>query len=440
MELKKTEKLENSRVELEIAIDAAAFAEAVSKAFKKNAKNFNIPGFRKGKAPRHLIEQRYGKDVFYYDAVNDLFPAAYEEAIKTAGIEPVDRPDADLTSATLEDGALLKVTVTVKPEVTLGDYKGLKAEKLVHTVEAAEADGEVEQLRQRNARTITREGKAENGDIAVIDFEGFVDGVAFEGGKGENFSLTLGSGQFIPGFEEQVVGHAADEEFDVEVTFPEEYQATELAGKAATFKVKLHEVKTKELPVLDDEFAKDVSEYDTLTELRASIVKNKQEQANKQDDLEVENALVDQVVAGMTADIPAAMIETQVDNMVHDFEYRLEQQGLKLDMYLQYTGNTMEKFREGFNEQAEKQVKVRLSLEKVAELENITASEEDLENEIKRIADAYKMDIEKVRGLVPVEDVKKDLAVNKAIDFIKTNAKITEKKASKEDEAKDKKD
>lgn len=439
MELRKNEKLENSRVELEIAVDAAAFSDAVSKAFKKNAKNFNVPGFRKGKAPRHLIEQMYGKDVFHYDAVNEIFPEVYDEAVKAAGLEPVDRPEAELVSTSLEDGAVLKVVVTVKPEVELGDYKGLKATKTVHTVDASEADAEIAQMQQRNARTITREGRAENGDIAVIDFEGFVDGVAFEGGKGENFSLALGSGQFIPGFEEQVVGHEAGEEFDIEVNFPEEYQAKELAGKAATFKIKLHEVKTKELPELDDEFAKDVSEYDTLAELKDSILKRKQEQTDKEDELNVENALVDQVVDGMKAEIPDCMVSNRVDEMVRDFEYRLEQQGLKLEMYLQYTNSTMEKFREGFREQAEKQVKIRLALEKIVELEKIEASEEDFDAEIKRIAAAYQMEEEKIRSVVPAAEVKKDLAVNKAIDFIKSNAVVTEE-AAKEEKAEEKND
>ena len=321
----------------------------------------------------------------------------------------------------------------------LGDYKGLKATKTVHTVDASEADAEIAQMQQRNARTITREGKAENGDIAVIDFEGFVDGVAFEGGKGENFSLALGSGQFIPGFEEQVVGHEAGEEFDIEVNFPEEYQAKELAGKAATFKIKLHEVKTKELPELDDEFAKDVSEYDTLAELKDSILKRKQEQTDKEDELNVENALVDQVVDGMKAEIPDCMVSNRVDEMVRDFEYRLEQQGLKLEMYLQYTNSTMEKFREGFREQAEKQVKIRLALEKIVELEKIEASEEDFDAEIKRIAAAYQMEEEKIRSVVPAAEVKKDLAVNKAIDFIKSTAVVTEE-AAKEEKAEEKND
>ena len=439
MELKKNEKLENSRVELEIAIDAATFGDAVSKAFKKNAGKFNIPGFRKGKAPRHLIEQMYGKDVFHYDAVNDLFPEVYEEAVKAAGIEPVDRPEAELVSTSLEDGALLKVTVTVTPDVELGEYKGLKAIKTVHTVKADEVDAEISRMQQRNARTITREGKAEKGDIAVIDFEGFVDGVAFEGGKGENFSLALGSGQFIPGFEDQVVGHEAGEEFDITVTFPEEYQATELAGKEAVFKIKLHEVKTRELPVLDDEFAKDVSEFDTLADLKEDIRKKKQEQTDKEDELNLENALVDQVVEGMKVEIPACMIDNRVDEMVRDFEYRLQQQGLKLELYLQYTNNTMEKFREGFREQAEKQVKIRLALGKIVALEKIEASDDELNAEIKRLADLYQMEEDKIRSVIPVEEVKKDLAVNKAIDLIKSSAVVTEEAAA-EETAEEKKD
>ena len=434
MELKKNEKLENSRVELEIAIDAATFGDAVSKAFKKNASKFNIPGFRKGKAPRHLIEQMYGKDVFHYDAVNDLFPEVYAAAVKEAGIEPVDQPEAELVSTSLEDGALLKVTVTVTPDVELGEYKGLKATKTVHTVKAEEVDAEISRMQQRNARTITREGKAEKGDIAVIDFEGFVDGVAFEGGKGENFSLALGSGQFIPGFEDQVVGHEAGEEFEINVTFPEEYQAAELAGKASVFKIKLHEVKTRELPVLDDEFAKDVSEFDTLADLKEDIRKKKQEQTDKEDELNLENALVDQVVEGMKVEIPACMIDNRVDEMVRDFEYRLQQQGLKLELYLQYTNNTMEKFREGFREQAEKQVKIRLALGKIVELEKIEASDEDFEAEIKRLADMYQMEEEKIRSVVPAEEVKKDLAVNKAIDLIKSTAVVTEEAAEEKND------
>ena len=416
------------------SIDAASFNDAIAKAYKREAGKYNIPGFRKGKAPRHMIEKMYGEDVFQYSAVNDLFPAEYDKAVEASGIEPVDRPEVDIVSMNTEDGVVLKAVVTVKPEMKVGNYIGLKAEKAANTVEDAAVDAEVNRLRERNARLVAREGKAQDGDITDIDFEGFVDGEAFDGGKGEHFSLTLGSGQFIPGFEEQIVGHEAGEEFDVNVTFPEDYHAKELAGKAAVFKVKLNEVQYKELPVADDEFAKDVSEYDTLDEFKASIRKNMEEAAEKQAELEVENALVDQLVATLEGDIPPVMIETRIDEMVRDFDYRLSQQGLRLADYLKYIGGDEAKFREGFKEQAEKQVKIRLALEAVAKAENIEASEEDFENEVKRIADTYKMEVEKVRSIIPVAEVKKDLAVNKAIDFIKSKAEITAKKAEEKSE------
>ena len=434
MNLVKSEKLEKNQHELQFSIDAASFNDAIAKAYKREAGKYNIPGFRKGKAPRHMIEKMYGEDVFQYSAVNDLFPAEYDKAVEASGIEPVDRPEVDIVSMNTEDGVVLKAVVTVKPEMKVGNYIGLKAEKAANTGEDAAVDAEVNRLRERNARLVAREGKAQDGDITDIDFEGFVDGEAFDGGKGEHFSLTLGSGQFIPGFEEQIVGHEAGEEFDVNVTFPEDYHAKELAGKAAVFKVKLNEVQYKELPVADDEFAKDVSEYDTLDEFKASIRKNMEEAAEKQAELEVENALVDQLVATLEGDIPPVMIETRIDEMVRDFDYRLSQQGLRLADYLKYIGGDEAKFREGFKEQAEKQVKMRLALEAVAKAENIEASEEDFENEVKRIADTYKMEVEKVRSIIPVAEVKKDLAVNKAIDFIKSKAEITAKKAEEKSE------
>ena len=434
MNLVKSEKLEKNQHELQFSIDAASFNDAIAKAYKREAGKYNIPGFRKGKAPRHMIEKMYGEDVFQYSAVNDLFPAEYDKAVEASGIEPVDRPEVDIVSMNTADGVVLKAVVTVKPEMKVCNYIGLKAEKAANTVEDAAVDAEVDRLRERNARLVAREGKAQDGDITDIDFEGFVDGEAFDGGKGEHFSLTLGSGQFIPGFEEQVAGHEAGEEFDVNVTFPEDYHAKELAGKAAVFKVKLNEVQYKELPAADDEFAKDVSEYDTLEEFKASIRKNMEESAEKQAELEVENTLVDQLVATLEGDIPPVMIETRIDEMVRDFDYRLSQQGLRLADYLKYIGGDEAKFREGFKEQAEKQVKMRLALEAVAKAENIEASEEDFENEVKRIADTYKMEVEKVRSIIPVAEVKKDLAVNKAIDFIKSKAEITAKKAEKKGE------
>ena len=431
----KCEKLEKSMAELQFSIDAEAFKGAVADVFKKEGKKYSVPGFRKGKAPRSLIEKMYGADVFTYDAINELFPAAYEAAVKEAGIEPVGRPEVSVDAASETEGVTLTVKVAVMPEVKVGNYNGLTVEKIVHTVtdEAVDAvDAELKRVQERNARELTREGAAENGDIVDIDFEGFVDGVAFEGGKAEHYNLTLGSGSFIPGFEDQIVGHSAGEEFDVNVTFPEEYQAAELAGKAAVFKIKLHEVKYKELPTLDDELAKDCSEYDTLEEFKESIRKNNQEQLDKQDDLAVENALVDQVIESMEAEIPQAMYDTRMDEMVNDFAFRVEQQGLRLEDYLKYMGQTVDQFRASFMPQAEKQVKIRLALEAVAAAENIEASEEDVSAEIKRIADQYKMEEDKVRELVNVDDLKKDLAINKAIDFIKSHANIVEKAAEAE--------
>ena len=418
-------------VELEFSVSAEDFKAAVDKVAKREAKKYTIPGFRKGKAPRHLIEKMYGAEIFHYDAINDLFPTAYADAVKEADIEPVSRPEADVVSSSLQDGVVLKAKVYVKPEVTVGEYKGLKASRTVNLVEESRIDEEITRMQQRNARTITREGKAEKGDIAKFDFEGFVDGVAFEGGKAENYTLELGSGQFIPGFEDQMIGHEAGDEFDVNVTFPEEYHAKELAGKPAVFKIKLHEVTTKELPELDDEFAKDVSEHDTLDALKASIRAGMEEQAEKQAELDVENALVDQVLDGMQGDIPQVMFDNRLDEMVNDYRYRLEQQGLKLEMYLQYLGQTLEQFREGFKEQAEKQVKIRLALEAIAAKEKIEATAEEFEAEVARIAEMYKMEVEKVKSLVNEAEVKKDLAVNKVIDFIKENAKITKRAARK---------
>ena len=432
MKLISCEKLEKSMVELQFSIDAETFKSAVNAAFKREGKKYAIPGFRKGKAPKAMIEKMYGADLFQYDAVNDLFPENYEAAVKEAGIEVVGRPDPEVVSMSEEEGATLKVKVAVKPEVELGEYTGLTVNKDVKTVDEADVDAEIKRMQDRNGRLLTREGAAENGDIVDIDFEGFVDGVAFEGGKAEHYSLTLGSGSFIPGFEEQVVGHSAGEEFDVNVTFPTEYQAAELGGKEAVFKIKLHEVKYKELPALDDELAKDCSEYDTLDEFKASIRKNNQEQLDKQDDLAVENALVDQVIESMEAEIPQAMYDTRMDEMVNDFAFRMEQQGLRLEDYLKYMGQSMEQFRAAFMPQAEKQVKIGLALEAVAAAEHIEASEDEINAEIKRIADQYKMEEDKVRELINLEDLKQDLARTKAIDFIKSHANIVEKPAEAE--------
>ena len=424
MKLISCEKLEKSMVELQFSIDAETFKAAVNNAFKREGKKYAIPGFRKGKAPRHMIEKMYGSDIFHYDAVNDLFPEAYEAAVKEAKIDVVGRPDPEVVSMSEADGVVLKVKVAVKPEVELGEYAGLTVTKEAKNVNEADVDAEVKRMQDRNGRLLTREGAAENGDTVDIDFEGFVDGKAFEGGKAEHYSLVLGSGSFIPGFEDQVVGHSAGEEFDVNVKFPEEYGAAELAGKDATFKIKLHEVKYKELPALDDDFAKDVSEYDTLEELKDSIRNNIKTNLDKQAEQKVENDLMDQVIANMKADIPDAMVDSRIDELVQDFEYRISQQGLKLADYLKYMGMNIEQFRAQFKEQADKQVKMRLAMEAIVAKEGITASDEEFEEEVKRIADAYKMEADKVKSIVDAAAVKADLAINKAIDFVKEKANV----------------
>ena len=424
MNLISCEKLEKSMVELQFSIDAETFKAAVNNAFKREGKKYAIPGFRKGKAPRHMIEKMYGSDIFHYDAVNDLFPEAYEAAVKEAKIDVVGRPDPEVVSMSEADGVVLKVKVAVKPEVELGEYAGLTVTKEAKNVNEADVDAEVKRMQDRNGRLLTREGAAENGDTVDIDFEGFVDGKAFEGGKAEHYSLVLGSGSFIPGFEDQVVGHSAGEEFDVNVKFPEEYGAAELAGKDATFKIKLHEVKYKELPALDDDFAKDVSEYDTLDELKDSIRNNIKTNLDKPAEQKVETDLMDQVITNMKADIPDAMVDSRIDELVQDFEYRISQQGLKLADYLKYMGMNIEQFRAQFKEQADKQVKMRLAMEAIVAKEGITASDEEFEEEVKRIADAYKMEADKVKSIVDAAAVKADLAINKAIDFVKEKANV----------------
>ncbi|MBQ7858607.1 MAG: trigger factor [Faecalibacterium sp.] len=433
MKLIKSEKLEKSMFELEFCIDAAALEEAAAKVFKREGKKYNIPGFRKGKAPRKMIEKMYGADIFTAEAANDLFPMEFAAAAEEAGVEVVGRPEAEIVSMDAENGVVINVKVAVKPEVKVEGYKGLAVEKEVKVADDAAVDAEITRMLERNARECTREGAAQNGDIVDIDFEGFVNEVAFEGGKAEHYSLTLGSGSFIPGFEEQCVGHAAGEEFDVNVTFPEEYGAEELAGKPAVFKIKLHEVKYKELPELDDEFAKDVSEYDTLAELKESIRKGQQDQLDKQAELDLENALVDLVVEKMEAEIPQAMYETRMDELVNDFAFRVEQQGLKLEQYLGYMGQTLEQFRASFMPQAEKQVKIRLALEAVAAAEGIVATAEEYDAKINEIAEQYKMEAEQVKSLVNPEELMADLSVTKAIDFLKANAVVTEKAAAAEE-------
>lgn len=429
MSLKNAEKQENNRVKLEIEVDAATFETAVNAAYKKDIKKMNIPGFRKGKAPRAYVEKIYGSGVFYETAVNNVYPAALDEAIKASGYEYVeDQIDFDVTEVG-KDGLQFTAVITVKPEVELGEYKGLQATKKVAPVTDEDVENELKNLQERNSRMVSVDDRAaEMGDTVTFDFEGFVDGEAFEGGKAENHSLLLGSGQFIPGFEDQLVGKKIDEDCEVNVTFPEDYHAAELAGKPAVFKCKIHEIQKKELPELNDDFAKDVSDFDTLDELKADTKTKIEERRAAAADEAVTDQLVEGLLGILTADIPNAMYENAVNDSIRDFEYRLQSQGLSMDMYMKYTGMDREAFRGNFREQAEKQVKMRLILEKIAKLENIVPTEEDLEKEYARYAEMYQMEVEKVKAFLPATELSKDLAVQQAMDLVKASAVITEEK------------
>ncbi len=438
MSLKSCEKIEANVYAVEISLEGDAFKAAVSKAYAKTRGKYNVPGFRKGKAPKHIIETYYGKEAFWYDAIDAEYGALYEAAVKEAGIEPVAAPHDDEIVDLSENGFTIKFKVTVKPEVELKAYKGIKAEKEKVTVKKAEIKAEVEKALEKDSKLVAVEGKAaKKGDIATIDFEGFLDGVAFDGGKGEGYDLELGSGSFIPGFEEQVIGHKVDDEFDIDVTFPEDYGSEELAGKAVVFKIKLHKIMKKELPKYDDEFVKDVSEFDTVAEYEKHLEEEIKARKEAAADRAFENAVMDTLVDNVVAEIPAVMIEKEIDNQVSEFEYRLRSQGLELEMYLQYLGMDVAALRDSYKDGAEKQVKLRLALEKVAALENIEISDEDVDTELKAYADAYGMPIEKIKTLISADDVKADLACRKAMDIVKDTAVAGAKKkaAPKADDA-----
>ena len=430
MELKNTEKQEHSVVALTIEITKAEFEAAKDKAFKKTGKNITVPGFRKGKAPRKMIEKLYGEGVFFEEAFNIIYPDAMEMAVEKSGIKPVGRADVDLGDPAEEGGLTIIAKVPVEPEVELGEYKGIEAEKETVKVLQADVKAELNRMAQRFARTETVERKAKKNDTVDIDFEGFVDGVAFEGGKAEHHELTLGSGAFIPGFEDQLIGCKAGDEKDVVVTFPEEYHAKELAGKEATFKCKVHKVEETILPEIDDEFAKDVSDTcETLDDLKKEITERLKAERQEAADNAFEERVLDAVIDGMKADIPAAMIDAQVDTIVQDFGYRLQMQGMGLEQYLKMTGTEMGAFRAMFQSQAERQVKTRLALQKVVELEGITVSDKELEEEYAKMAEQYKMEVEKVKAIVSKEALEGDLKISNALEFIKKNAKV--KKAAK---------
>lgn len=438
MALKEIKKLETNKYSLEITVDGEKFREAIKQAYRKNGKKINVPGFRKGKAPLHMIETYYGVEVFYEDAMNLIYNDVVEEAIKESGLKTIeDKMDFDLVSISKEDGVDFKITVTTYPEIEIGKYKGLKAEKPIVEVKAAEITEELNRMADRNSRMVSVEDRAaKKGDTVVIDYEGFADGKAFEGGKAEAQSLELGSNTFIPGFEDQIIGKNIGDKFDINVTFPEDYGAKELAGKDATFKINLHEIKVKELPTIDDEFAKDVSEFDTLKDLKSDLKKKALERKQHAADETVENELVGQIVDGIKGEIPEAMFENRMNAAVEDFAYRLQSQGMSLDLYLKYTNSTMEDFRKTFRPQAEMQVKYRLALEKIVELEKIVADDEAVEKHYEELAKQYGVDIEKVKSAIPKEEIEKDIAVGKAIDLIKENAVLTEKAEGGETEKK----
>lgn len=411
--------------ELEIFVDHETFEAECAKAYKKNVGKFNVPGFRKGKAPRKTIESLYGKGVFYEDAINAILPTAYPDAVKEAGLDVVSNPDIDI-KAIDETGIVITAKVFVKPEITVSEYKGIAATRTAVEITDEAVDEEIERVRARNAREIEiTDRAAAMDDEVVFDFDGYVDGKQFEGGKAEKYSLKLGSGQFIPGFEDQMVGKNIGENFDVVVTFPADYHAAELANKEATFKCLIHEIKVSELPELDDEFVKDVSEFDTVDEYKADVKAKLQADAEKAEDAKVDEQLMNVVCENIVGEIPEVMYENEAENCVRDYENRLRYQGMSLDMFMKYTGQTIETLKTQFRPQAEKQVKGRLALEYIAKVENLTASEEDINTEYQKIADAYNLEIEKVKASIDSAAIAADVVVGKAALFLRENAAIS---------------
>ncbi len=444
--LKSANKTETNIYTLEVSVSGEDFNKAILQAYNKQKKKIQLPGFRKGKAPLKMIEKFYGEGVFFEDALDIVYPGVVSDAIKEAGIEPVAAPhDLDVTKIG-KDGVEMTMKVTVKPEISVENYKGIEADKGDASVCADDVKKELASMQERNARVVTVDDrKAKKNDIAVIDFEGFVDGVAFDGGKGENYELTLGSGQFIPGFEDQIIGHKTGDEFDVTVTFPTEY-TPELAGKEAVFKVVLHEIKMKELPALDDDFAKDVDdEVDTLAELKKKIKAELSDKKKEDVEKDFESAVLEKVVDLVEGEIPEVMFDNKVEDDVKDYENRLAQQGIPLDTYLQYMGTNRESFKESMRDNAVKQVKLQLAVEKIAELEKIEATDEEAEAQLKEMADMYQLELEQIKKWVNIEDVKKDVVGKKTVDFLVANAKAivaekpkktTKKAAAKKEEEK----
>lgn len=423
MALKSSNKIDTNTYEIEVTVTPEVFTEACKSAYMKQRKSIQLPGFRKGKATQGMIEKVYGEGAFYEEALEIVYPQAVTAAISEAELKTVDQPyDLEVPVMSKSEGVEMKMKVTVYPEVKLGDYKGLKAAMLPTEASDEDIDKELESMRDRNSRLVSVDDRAaEMGDTAEIDFEGFVDGVAFDGGKGENYPLELGSGSFIPGFEEQVAGHKIDEEFDVNVTFPEEY-AAELAGKDAVFKCKIHEIKTKEMPELDDEFVKDVSEFDTLDELKADIKKQISEKKETEAKRDFENQLIEQVVENMECEIPECMFAQRTDEMIQDYSYRLQMQGIDLNTYLTYLGQDMDSFKESFRAGAENQVKASIALEAIVDAEKLEATEEEIDAEIAKLAEQYQMEAEQIKNAVPADQIAADIKTRKAVELIVDSA------------------
>ena len=423
--LKSKNQVETNKYELEIEVSPEVFEEAVQKVYLKNKSKINVAGFRPGKAPRKIIEREYGEAVFYEDAVNSLYGDTVEEAVNEAGLTLVAPPEVEVTDVGKDVGVKFKAVCITKPVVKVGDCKGIKVTKTVNAVTDEMVDHEIGHMRERQARSINVDDRpAQNGDDVVIDFDGYKDGVPFEGGKAEKYSLKLGSGQFIPSFEDQVVGHSIGDEFDINVTFPEDYQAKDLAGAAVVFKIKLHEIRMTEVPELDDDFVKDTTDFNTVDELKADVRKHLEEHAEEHANADVEGAIMDAVISKLEGEIPEVMYENKVNEMIDDLSHRLSHQGIELKMYLQFTGMTMESLRETYKEQAEKQVKLRLALEQYAADEKIEVTAEELEEEYKKIGEQYNMPVETVKQYIREDDLRLDVAVGKAVDEIKAAAVI----------------
>ena len=423
MSLKSANCVETNKHELVVEVDGKTFTDAVNSVYRKEVKKISIPGFRKGKAPKAIIEKMYGEGVFYDDAIQNIYPTALADAVEEAKLDVVAVDDVSVEEVG-KDGLTFKAVVVVKPEVEISDYEGIQVTPKSTEVTEELVNEEIDKQRDRNSRLVTVEDRpAQDGDITVIDFEGFVDGEAFEGGRAENFNLTLGSGQFIPGFEEQIVGKNTGDEFTIKVTFPEDYQVDELAGKESEFKIKLHEIKTKELPELDNDFVMDVSDKETVEEYKAQVTDELDEKLQKESDADVENQLVTKLCELLKGEIPEAMYDNKVNDMMREFDMRLRSQGLDMNTYLQYMGMDAEAVKNSYKPEAEKRVKLRLALEKIAQQEGFTdVSDEDLEAEYSRLAETYKMDIDKVKAAIAADELKKDIAVEKAMDFVKESA------------------